>query len=445
MKMKIASLELENFRGIENSKINFDGKSAIIYGINGTGKSTILSACNLLFFKIFNELTGSNLGNRRELMILDSDIKNDKEYTKIQIKIRLGRNNYEYYRSYNRGGLRKHAINDLLNLTGTIREKYIGEKQSTDEEDEFLEIDGEKQSINQPDNDNNIPIYATYGVNRYVTNDEIQKMVKDERLPGKLEAWRDIFNPTINFKLFFEWFRVRQEYEYSMKIDNDLFEDVQLSTVRKAILKILDNDFSDIRIKITDDDARMIAVKHNTELSIAQLSEGEKCILSMAGDLARKLAIANPARKNPLEGEGIVLIDEVDLHLHPEWQGKIMPLLLKTFPNIQFIVTTHSPKILSEITEDVNIFEICENAENKCIEITKRPPMNGWDINHILSDFMHTSYLNINTKELVDRMYDAIENGEINEAEELAIKLASITDELNVDVVRARTILHRRR
>jgi hypothetical protein len=189
----------------------------------------------------------------------------------------------------------------------------------------------------------------------------------------------------------------------------------------------------------------MIAVKHNTELSIAQLSEGEKCILSMAGDLARKLAIANPARKNPLEGEGIVLIDEVDLHLHPEWQGKIMPLLLKTFPNIQFIVTTHSPKILSEITEDVNIFEICENAENKCIEITKRPPMNGWDINHILSDFMHTSYLNINTKELVDRMYDAIENGEINEAEELVNKLASITDELNVDVVRARTILHRRR
>lgn len=69
------------------------------------------------------------------------------------------------------------------------------------------------------------------------------------------------------------------------------------------------------------------------------------------GDLARKLAIANPSRENPLEGEGVVLIDEVDLHLHPSWQGRMMPLF-RTFPNIQFIVTTHSPKVLSEIKDE---------------------------------------------------------------------------------------------
>lgn len=55
-------------------------------------------------------------------------------------------------------------------------------------------------------------------------------------------------------------------------------------------------------------------------------------------------------------GSGIVLIDEIELHLHPKWQGKIVPVLMDTFPNIQFIITTHSPKVLSEIKNDVNIF-----------------------------------------------------------------------------------------
>lgn len=131
----------------------------------------------------------------------------------------------------------------------------------------------------------------------------------------------------------------------------------------------MDNDFSDIKIKISDEDAQMVAIKHNTELSIAQLSEGEKCILAMTGDLARKLAIANPSRENPLEGEGIVLIDEVDLHLHPSWQGRIMPLLFRTFPNVQFIVTTHSPKVLSEITDEAQIFEIYQKDDG--IVVTK--------------------------------------------------------------------------
>ena len=194
-----------------------------------------------------------------------------------------------------------------------------------------------------------------------------------------------------------------------------------------------------ITFKIDDEEAQMVAVKHHTELSIAQLSEGEKCVLAMTGDLARKLAIANPSRENPLEGEGVVLIDEVDLHLHPSWQGRMMPLLFRTFPNIQFIVTTHSPKVLSEIKDEANIFEIYQDGN--AINVRKQNPMNGWDINHI----MHTDILNEKTQKLIDEIYNCIENENFDQAEELVDQLAKITDEMNVEVVRARTLIHRKR
>lgn len=70
----------------------------------------------------------------------------------------------------------------------------------------------------------------------------------------------------------------------------------------------------------------------------------KKNVMAMVGDIARRLSIANASAENILEGEGIVLIDEIDLHLHPSWQAVILPVLLNTFPNLQFIVTTHSSK-----------------------------------------------------------------------------------------------------
>lgn len=439
--MRLLNLKLSNFRGVEEVNIDFDGKSAIIYGINGMGKSTVLRACNLLFSRIFKVLTDSNLGYGQDFRIEESDIKIGEDKTRISMKISLEGEEYDYYRGAERNGKRVHSMSDLGKIEHDIERLYLGSFTSIKEDEQF---DGNEETPREILilNKHDIPIYATYSVNRYVV-DRFDKLEKDESLVGKMEAWRDIFNPTINFKLFFEWFRGRQEYENSRKVEDDTFQDGQLSAVRQAILKILDNDFSDIKIRISDEDAQMIAVKHDMELSIAQLSEGEKCVLAMTGDLARKLAIANPERNNPLQGEGIVLIDEVDLHLHPTWQGRIMPLLISTFPSIQFIVTTHSPKILGEITDEADIFEICEEDGN--IKVRKQPPMSGWDVNYIMKEYMHTDVLNRKTAELIDQMYECIDSDEFDEAEKLADELAKMTDEMNLNVVRARTLIHRNR
>lgn len=441
--MEIQSLELTNFRGIAHANLTLDGKSAVIYGINGMGKSTILQACSVLFFRILSMLTASDLGSDSKVKIEDSDIKIGAQAARISMQLNIDHTVYSYFRSAEQNGRRIHSGMDAKRIVDQFRKLYVGQYMSLEEE-ETDESDRERESTRVlVFNESNMPIYASYGVNRYVADRRNKVLEKDINLAGKLEALRDVFDPTINFQLFFEWFRGRQEYENSKRVEKETFKDAQLSAVREAILKIMDNDFSDIKIKIDDEDAQMVAVKHYTELIIAQLSEGEMCVLAMTGDLARKLAIANPGRENPLEGEGVVLIDEVDLHLHPSWQGRMMPLLFRTFPNIQFIVTTHSPKVLSEIKDEANIFEIYQDGN--AINVRKQNPMNGWDINHIMRDFMHTDILNEETQKLIDEIYNCIENENLDQAEGLVDQLARITDEMNVEVVRARTLIHRKR
>ena len=94
------------------------------------------------------------------------------------------------------------------------------------------------------------------------------------------------------------------------------------------------------------------------ELRIEQLSEGYKIVIATVADLAARMAEANPEMSNPLDAHGIVLIDEVDLHLHPKWQRTILRDLHRVFPYVQFIVSTHSPIIVvgaAEIAQVVNL------------------------------------------------------------------------------------------
>ena len=88
------------------------------------------------------------------------------------------------------------------------------------------------------------------------------------------------------------------------------------------------------------------------QLRIEQFSEGYRTTLAMVMDIAARMAEANPHKENPLDTEGVILIDEVDLHLHPGWQQRILPDLTRTFPHVQFIVTTHSPQVVSTVNPE---------------------------------------------------------------------------------------------
>lgn len=176
---------------------------------------------------------------------------------------------------------------------------------------------------------------------------------------------------------FFEWYRDREAEEViEVRERNDFaYSDPMLKCTKTAIEAMIGNVTN---LRIRRNPVRMVADKSGKEIRVDLLSDGEKCTLAMFGDLARRLALANPGLENPLEGEGIVLIDEIELHMHPLWQRKILRVLRDTFPNIQFIITTHSPQILGEADDRYNIYVLSETDDGGCsVHSIKR--MDGYD------------------------------------------------------------------
>ena len=306
--MRIDKLQVHNFRGFSDTEIVLNGKDAIFYGVNGMGKSSILDVCNLLFSRIMQEaaldeqITASLLGEK--------DVKVGEEEAKITLFLEDQGNNFHYYRKRIQGK-NLHNSKELKRVSEYIRKQYLGDYLETEEEYENDDTETPQKEFTL--NNENIPVYVFYGVDRY--NEKTRKLRRRYTgAAGKLDAWRDsAFGGVINFRLFFEWFRGRQEYENSIRVETPNAEDPQLHAVKKAILNALGDGFSEIRVKVTEEDAELIVIKKELELAFYQLSEGEKSVIALVGDLSRRLAIANPKRENPLEGDGIVLIDEIDL------------------------------------------------------------------------------------------------------------------------------------
>ena len=246
----------------------------------------------------------------------------------------------------------------------------------------------------------------------------------------------------IDFRTFFEWYRNQEDAENAIKVEKKDFGyvDKALDAVRNAIMAMLP-EFENIHIARKPRLA-MVVEKEGMKLNISQLSDGEKCVLAMIGDLAKRLSLANPNMDNPLLGEGVVLIDEIELHMHPSWQRMILGVLKKTFPNIQFIITTHSPIVLSEVDDSFKIF-FMNNVGNETI-INDFSRLDGFDINYILEEFMGTKSRNIKTEELVRSVYSAINKKNKEQAVKNITKLKEITNENNEDVVMAEMLMKKK-
>jgi predicted ATP-binding protein involved in virulence len=182
--------------------------------------------------------------------------------------------------------------------------------------------------------------------------------------------------------------------------------------------------------------------KGEKTLELNQLSDGEKCLLALVGDLARRLALANPNLENPVAGHGVVLIDEIELHLHPEWQRNIIPRLQATFPNIQFLLSTHSPQVLGEV-QDMAIYQL-QPAENG-IRVTPHPTVYGKDSNRILEDVLGSVLRNREVKQQLSDLFEAITFGRWDEVRELHQHLIEQVGVDEPELVKADVLIRRLR
>ena len=194
---------------------------------------------------------------------------------------------------------------------------------------------------------------------------------------------------------------------------NSSYKSEKLTIVRDIVYKML-NGYSDLRIEMQPVRMR-ITDSFGNDLNVTQMSGGCKAVFALVSDIVSRLALANPNISNPLLNEAVVLIDELDLHIHPKWQKTIVSDLKNIFLNIQFIITTHSPVIIQSLdaTEVINLEKVESYAGN----------YKGWSIDEIQEFEMGVEKKSPEYLELLKEFEKSIGNNEVEKAKELYRKL----------------------
>ena len=359
--MKINNIKIQNFKAISSLDLDLGKRLNIIVGSNGVGKSTVLLAISKCISWYLARVV--NLSNGKGLTISDEEIRKNAHFANIEIDIDV---NYKWnlFKTKLRKGVQHLEKSNLMNV-----KRYILDNVNFEE-------------------DSNVPLIAYYGVNRSVQ--EIPIKLHRTKNNSVFNAYDNALAAGANFRRFFEWLREREDIENQEKVENRNFDytDRQLEAVRGAITQALPQ-FNNLKVKRSP---RAITIeKDGDEFKIENFSDGEKCFITLVGDIARRLAMATPLSTSPLtDGQGIILIDEIDLHFHPKWQIEITDKLKTIFPNCQFIITTHSPYILSAIknNDDEKIFVI-KNGELSSFSIDAY----GKEVNDLLEYYFEVPTL----------------------------------------------------
>lgn len=424
--MVIDKLYLNDFRGIHELELDLQGKSTVLYGINGVGKSSVLAAINLMYANIINRLVKQRF--KQSMKAEESDIKYKKAMAEVGADFHFEdeQDVFPYsLKIYRKGNAKLNLSKDIVYLVRHYEDLYIKEEK----------VD-ENNNLISTSEDSNIPIFVNYGVNRLVLKTPLR--IRRKESYGQFTAFEKAIENQIAFDRLFEWFLEQELYETQKQKIEPGYEDIPLKAVKSAMLAMLDG-YSNVHI--TARPYSMKVYKGSDVLDILQLSDGEKCTLALFGDLARRLTIANPSSMNPLEGKGVVLIDEIELHMHTSWQRKVISVLKKTFPNIQFIITTHSPQVLGEINDDFNIFAL-EKGEEEVL-CHKYDGFFGVDSNAVLEEAFQTESVNLEVKRKVKEMYDLIEEKKYEDAEEIIREIELMTRNRNRDTVRGRVLIRK--
>ncbi len=417
--MRIEELSIFGYKIFEECKFALNGKSTVIFGINGTGKSTVLSAINYLCRVWVNRLNPAQ--GKAFSSFSDEMISVGKTELMLQTVIHMDGKDFPLIRFHEKA--KKNQRKAVSSYHSAYYQNFT---------EQFAEAFLQDEEVN-------MPVFINYGTNRSVLN--IPDRIRKKHEFDKLSALERAIENELDFRTFFEWYRDQEANEVieAREQENTSYHDPVLKCVRYAIEEMIGN-VSNLRIKRNP--VRMIVDKCGQEMRVDLLSDGEKCTLAMFGDLARRLSLANPAMENPLEGSGIVLIDEIELHMHPLWQRKVLKVLRKVFPGIQFIITTHSPQILGEADDRYNIFVLSETGRSGC-EVRQIKRMDGYDSNMILEKYMGTDAKNASVKRLIFDINQSISKKKYQEAESLLEQLGEISGVVDEEYILASGFLKR--
>ncbi|WP_265289352.1 AAA family ATPase [Verminephrobacter eiseniae] len=352
--MKLERLHLKNFRCFDDLRIEFDPRLTVISADNGAGKTALLDALAIGFGRYLTKLPGIA---GRTSKATDLRISTEERQEPLMFLAWAARTHDDQIITWASGRRRDGAVPKSQYLYLPYLDSFRKlNAPSPKEIDEFTLSLVQAEAEQKP---YFLPVIAYYGTNRAI-REEVQRRRGFKKKFSRFDALAGALEPDSRFRAAFEWFNAMEDEERREREARRDFDycHPELQVVRTAIERLL-RGFHRPRTKIRPlrfviD--RLMPDGSTHTLRISQLSDGYRVVLGLTMDLARRMVQANsgllPAdmqATNPLDLPAIALIDEVDLHLHPAWQQRIVADLMRTFPNAQFILTTHSPQVLSTV------------------------------------------------------------------------------------------------
>ena len=320
--MRIRELTLRNYRVYSDPPpFKFADRFTVVAGINGRGKTTLLDGLALLCSRLL-PLVSSAHGSYRT--ITPPQVNLGTVSAELGMKVNCAGIPLEYKLTYDK----EHRQIKTTRLPAAVKREV-------------------RYAYGNPTRAGDAAPLAVY----YTTDRagyRLPRKLPTEVPRGQAAAYTGaLFNRTVNFRDFMARYRSAVTVERTERWDNpNYLGDRAIAAISHALTTFL-GGFENLRVQ--EEPLRLLVDKAGIALDLSQLSDGERSCLALVCDLGRRLALANPRLDKPLHGAGVVLIDELELHLHPKWQREVSEKLRKTFPNIQFIATTHSPFVIQAL------------------------------------------------------------------------------------------------
>lgn len=423
--MRIDSLKVENYRKFESLSVHFHSQMNVIVGNNGAGKSSVLDALSIGIGSFFLGIEG---------ITSPGIVKTDTRFITREVGSVLDRQPQFPVMVSCSGSV----LGQELNWT-----RYLNTESGYTTYKDAIQVketaNSAQNRIRSGDTQIILPVISYYGTGRLWLQKKENQNDLENQISNRFIGYQDCLSSSSNEKLMRKWFSTMTLHQLQEQI-----EVPELTAAEKAIAEcFVDSgviaDKVKVRFGIKSGEMEIIYLDENGSWQkhpFHELSDGFKNTMSLVADIAYRMAVLNPhllentIKKTP----GVVLIDEIDQHLHPKWQRSILKSLMKIFPKVQFIVTTHSPSVIaSAISSQLIILD-----EDGC-----HYPGNsyGKDSNSVLTEIMDVVPRPDEVQKRLNEFYQFLDEEKFDRAEKLIDELTELVGEDNSDVISARVAL----
>lgn len=411
--MYVEHAHITNFRGIENIDLNFKPGVNIILGDNGTGKTTVLEALTVALGGYLQGIQNLKVGgilqdDFRESLIKMAGASNQIKYHAPKIEFDL-----------NIEGKTYHGIRERRNRAGSGRTTT----KCPDIQEYAQQIANEETS--------NMPLLSYMSISRVTMSrradyGKVAKIQLNDRRNGYIGCMDSVIDKIS----ILEWVK-KMSYEavlnHKEMPELTFFQDV----VAEIMAEVNELDEKP-QIRYSAEFENIAYWENGNMQPVSIMSSGYQSLLWMIMDFAFRLALLNPEICDSKKATGIILIDEIDMHLHPKWQWNVLNAFQKVFPNIQFIVATHSPIIIASCAK-ANLIEIKDYETVLYLESAF-----AYSVNKVLELRQNSKGVLTELQEKIGCFDEYLNSGDLSKAREILNEMEVQFGYNNSEVVKAR-------